>query len=374
MTERSRAWNGIVTGGSGPDSDHQWTDVWKTVHTPIIAEQGVFLDQLNELALSGLPISPVSIDTGRAFVNGLWYETDAAVAVTISTPGPNPRVARIVARADYTAQTVRIVAIAGTPAASPVPPALVQSGEPAGLWDTPLHQVHITTGGVITVFRDERSFIGAYTLSEPTDEKVHFAMELPWPELATTASAIFYPFRLTIAGSYNANPGPGGDMATSLRVTGGSAGDAALSIPNQRPDLINSHTIFRAKSPNTAATLDSGLGYVSSEATLTPTNGVWFRRDGNGGVTNWEAVTRSGNVETTTDTTIAATNTYKKFEIRQVGVAVVTFLIDGVVRATHQTDIPAADLILAMQIHDGAAPAVNDYLDLSRLRIAGTRV
>lgn len=371
MVERSRPWDGIVTGDAGPYSFDQWTDVWKT-RAPTIASQGVFLNQLNGLDLSGLPVSPVDIASGRALVNGIWYESDASIALAIPTPGANPRVDRIVLRADWLLQTVRLFRLAGAEAAAPVPPALVQID--GTTWDLPVWQVHITVGGVITFFRDERAFIGQYEPSEPTDGLVYIEDDLFWPELTTAANAIHYPWRVNIAGNYNIIPMAGfGRGAVDMGVTGAAAGDVSLNQPEHRPDLINGHLIVRSKSPNVAVTLDRGIGWVATTATLLPVNGVWFRADGTGGA-NWFAVCRSGGVETAVDTGQAPDNTWRKFEIRQVGADVVTFLIDNVVVATIQTDIPAAALILAMQIHDdGAAPAIARYQQFDRIKLTGTR-
>jgi hypothetical protein len=371
MVERSRPWSGTVLGDSGPYTDDQWTDVWKT-RAPVIATQGVFLNQLNQLDLSGLPVTPVDIASGRALVNGIWYESDATIALAIPTPAANPRVDRIVLRADWALQTVRLTRIAGAEAAAPVPPALVQND--GVTWDLPLWQIHDTVGGVITFFRDERSFIGQYEPSEPTDELVYVEDELFWPELSTTASALHYPWRVTIAGNYNIIPMAAfGRGAIEIGVTGAGAGDGSLNQPGHRPDLIDAHLIVRAKSPNVAVTLDREIGWVATTGGPTPADGVWFRADGTAAA-NWIAVCRAGGVETPVDTGVAPDNVWRKFEIRQHAQDVVTFLIDDLVVATIQSDIPAASLILVMGIYDdGAAPAIARYQQFDRVKLTGTR-
>jgi hypothetical protein len=373
MVERSRPWSGTVPGDSGPYTDDQWTDVWKGV-APILATQGVFLNQLNDLDLSGVAATPVSIDTGRALVNGIWYESDASVTVAIPDAVANPRVDRIVLRADWALQTVRITRLAGAEAAAPVPLALTQVD--GVTWELPLWQVFVAVGpaSVLTFYRDERAFIGQYEPSEPTDELVYIEDELFWPELSTTASAVHYPWRVTIAGNYNLIPMPAfGRGAIEFGVTGGAAGDGSLNQPAHRPDLIDAHLIVRAKSPNVAVTLDREIGWVATTGGPTPANGVWFRADGTAAA-NWFAVCRAGGVETAVDTGQAPDNTWRKFEIRQVGTDVVTFLIDDVVVATIQTDIPAADLILVMGIYDdGAAPAIARYQQFDRIKLTGDR-
>lgn len=61
----------------------------------------------------------------------------------------------------------------------------------------------------------------------------------------------------------------------------------------------------------------------------------------NGG--RWECVTRNNNVETVTDSGVLAQTTYSLFEveINAAGTSV-KFLIDGVLVATHTTNIPTS--------------------------------
>lgn len=113
---------------------------------------GVSPDVLNELQVTGTA-TPVSINTGQAFVYGIVYFNTASVTVAISTPAAQTRIDRIVLRASWAAQTVRITRIAGVEGGSA--PAITQT--PNTTYDIPLAQVSITTGGVITV-TDEREW------------------------------------------------------------------------------------------------------------------------------------------------------------------------------------------------------------------------
>ncbi len=72
-----------------------------------------------------------------------------------------------------------------------------------------------------------------------------------------------------------------------------------------------------------------------------PAEAAYFRRDDGAGAANWFAVTRNGGAETPTDTTIVGDANFHTFEIEDLGDRVV-FRIDGVVRATHTTNRPAA--------------------------------
>lgn len=109
---------------------------------------------LNELETTGAS-SPVATNTGAAYVHGFpcWNTTSKDTA--IPTPSGNTRIDRLVLRAGWSAQTIRITRIAGTEG-SGTPPAIVQTD--GTTWDIPLYRANITTGGVITL-TDEREFL-----------------------------------------------------------------------------------------------------------------------------------------------------------------------------------------------------------------------
>ncbi len=372
MAEISRPWSGTLTGDSGPYSDDQWTDVWNSLLGPFVASQGVFVDQLNDLDLSGLPATPVSIATGRALVDGTWYQSDASVSVAIPTPGANPRIDRIVLRKDWVLQTIRIFRIAGAEAASPVPPAIVQID--GTTWDLPLWQVNVTVGGVITFFRDEREFISQIIPTGLNDDRVYLEQEFFLPSIAMTTGLTIGSFGIIIIanGTINSLTGSGRGAAT-LRMTGAGATNVVdVRSRDHRPDLIDGHLVMGAKQPNTDAELDRVLGFLDSAISLTPTNGVFFRANG---TANWFAVCRSGGVETAVDTGQALDDVMRKFETRQNGQNVVTFLIDDAVVATIQTNIPAAELMLRLAIFDSGAgtAGANDYMDVDRFKLRGAR-
>ncbi len=376
MTERSRPWTGIVTGDSGPYSDEQWSDVWAGVFGPVVAREGVFAAQadiLTPLNLSSVAATPVSIAPGQAIVDGTWYENTTSVSKAISTPAVNPRVDRILLRKDSVLQTVRIEVKEGAEAASPVPPPLTQTVDVT--WELPLWQIHVTTGAVITFFRDERSFIDQYTPVGITDEQVYLENEFFLPNLAMVDGDHIKEFSVFIQSSTTVNNVPGfGGGAARLRVTALNATNICdIRSREHRPDLIDGHLIMRSKQPATHAELDRILGFTDTPS-LTPTDGVFFRADGTG---NWFAVCRSGGVDagSVQDTGQALDDVWRKFETRQHGTDVVTFLIDDVVVATHQVNIPTAGLMLRSSIFDSGAgtAAVDDYLDLDLMKLSGPR-
>lgn len=167
MTERSRFWDGTVTGDAPEapyDGPTEFANVTRAgVFTGnSVNKSGVIMGELNELAVVG-GAGLVTVDTGKAFVYGSWYENDASVNVAIPTPSVSTRVDRVVLRKDWAAKTVRITRIAGVEGAGA--PAVTQI---AGVtWDMNISQVSITTGGAITVTGvggGERNFLPVLTM------------------------------------------------------------------------------------------------------------------------------------------------------------------------------------------------------------------
>lgn len=120
---------------------------------------GVIRGYLNTLAVSaGGTAMSVSVASGGAWIEGFYYETDAAVAQTITAAdATNPRIDRVVVQLDRTANTVSLVVLAGTPAASPVAPTLTQTDT---LWQISLAQVLVDAA------------VGVIAAGKVTDERV----------------------------------------------------------------------------------------------------------------------------------------------------------------------------------------------------------
>jgi len=116
---------------------------------------GVAPDYLNKLAVTGTS-TPVAVNTGGAIVYGFPYFNNASVNVAVSTPSVSTRIDRVVLRASWAAQTVRIALVAG--AEGGAAPALTQTA--GTTWEMSLATVSITTGGVITV-TDTREWLTA---------------------------------------------------------------------------------------------------------------------------------------------------------------------------------------------------------------------
>ena len=157
MSQDSLFWttNGTGDGASGGYTHtelKQW--LWQTFGGG--NNQGPLTNYLNELEVTaaGGSASPVTIDTGAAYVRGIPYWNTSAGTKNISTPAVSTRIDRIVVKADWTAQTVRFDIHAGSEGGTAPP--LTQTDEV--IWEIPLAQVSITTGGEITV-TDDREFL-----------------------------------------------------------------------------------------------------------------------------------------------------------------------------------------------------------------------
>ncbi len=152
-SEKSLFWTTGATGdGASPYTQADIIAFFGRMFAPGQANAGIVKNFGDELEVTGTA-SPVSVAAGGAMVYGFPYLSDAAVTVAIPTPAASTRIDRIVLRADWAAQTVRITRIAGTEGAGA--PALTQN--PGVTYDVPLAQVSITTAGAITV-TDEREF------------------------------------------------------------------------------------------------------------------------------------------------------------------------------------------------------------------------
>lgn len=148
MTQVSRPWTGRTSEGAAGDagaySAAQWQDTWQTWEGQNKANRGVLRGVDNELAVtaSSPADTNVNVATGAAQVNGVWYLNNASVPVGIAANSSgSTRIDIIVLTADYTAQTVRIAVVQGTPAAGL--PSLTQT---ALIYQIPLAYLTLASG------------------------------------------------------------------------------------------------------------------------------------------------------------------------------------------------------------------------------------
>ena len=86
----------------------------------------------------------VKVRSGRAWIEGHFFESDAEVVLTLgSNSSGSTRIDRVIIRADFTANTIALAVLAGTPGAGA--PAVTQS---TSTWEISLAQVSVPSGGV----------------------------------------------------------------------------------------------------------------------------------------------------------------------------------------------------------------------------------
>lgn len=147
---------------AGPGStvlEAQWTRMareWRPT--------GVVPGVLNECAVSA-PGSGLTVNVapGRAWIEGHLWESDATEALTLAAAHASlPRIDRIILRLDWSNNNIALAVLQGTPATSPLPPALTQT---SSLWEISLAQVSVPAGATTigaSNLTDERPWASGY--------------------------------------------------------------------------------------------------------------------------------------------------------------------------------------------------------------------
>ena len=150
-TESSRLW---TTGGAGDGASTYTRDQLAEMFRALLADpttQGVLLG----LAVSG-STSPLTLAVGAALVYGFWYFCTVAGDVAVTTPSVGTTGFRVVLRAGWTAQTVRVAVVMNTDGVAAIPAVTQSAGT---TWEITLATGTITTGGAITL-TDARDMVG----------------------------------------------------------------------------------------------------------------------------------------------------------------------------------------------------------------------
>jgi hypothetical protein len=209
---------------------------------------GVVTGRLNQLAVSADgSVLGVSVASGRAVVDGFFYENDAAKAVAIAAAdATNPRIDRIVVRMDRrgTTNTTVTTVVKGTPAASPTAPALTQTDE---LFELLLADVTVpAAAGVIVAgnVTDRRTF--SKNLTEAAGNTAYVRRdEIVNGTVSTTESttSTVYADLATVGASATATIGPSGRaiIIISGRVSNNTAGQTS-HISAAGPGLVAGDT------------------------------------------------------------------------------------------------------------------------------------
>ena len=154
LSESSYWW---TTGGAG-DGASTYTRADLSIIARILGAvssyEGVAPRFLNKLSAISPAANTLRVQSGGALVDGKPYYNSTDTDVTIPSASSNTRIDRVVLRADWTAQTVRLTRIAGTEAVSPTAPAITQSS--GATYDILLYQALVNTSGTVTI-TDERT-------------------------------------------------------------------------------------------------------------------------------------------------------------------------------------------------------------------------
>ncbi len=191
--------------------------------------------------------------TGRAWVEGHFYQSDALQTLAIDTADPaNPRIDRVVIQLDWTNNLIDMVVIKGTAAAVPAAPALTQT---VAKWEISLAQVLVGTG-VVSITADKVTDERSYTLN--LDQLLLF-----WAE-----AEAYQMLAISYDGTYT-------DVIASATVVwpDGSAGVFTATTINSTWLAIDAYTITHTLSgltvTQTAVTRDGTTGKVTAKPALT---------------------------------------------------------------------------------------------------------
>lgn len=154
MTQSSSPWDGLLVGDAAdaPYSATEWASYWNLTHGVgsrfpnygVLKGSGSGNFQPLEVHATTPATTNVTVEIGAALVNGRLYRSTAAEAMTVQpNASGNDRIDTVIVRADFTAQTIRLVVKQGTPAASPVRPTLQQD---ASVWEIPLADIDVANG------------------------------------------------------------------------------------------------------------------------------------------------------------------------------------------------------------------------------------
>lgn len=109
---------------------------------------GIMVGELNTLETYGDSSGmQVKVKSGKAWVHGHFFESDALVTLAIdAADASNARWDRVVVQLSWTANTIGLAVITGTPAASPSVPGLTQS---SSTWEIPVAAVYVPAASIV---------------------------------------------------------------------------------------------------------------------------------------------------------------------------------------------------------------------------------
>lgn len=150
MAERSQIWNStnVGDGASTGVTQQHWLEMFRDTFTSDrYTSEGVLAGVSGELKVTGSS-SPLAVAAGAGYVYGFYYQNTASLNLTVSTPSVGTTGGHVVLRADWTAQTVRAVAVRNTDGTNSTPSLTQTAGT---TYEIRLCSFTITTGGTIAV-------------------------------------------------------------------------------------------------------------------------------------------------------------------------------------------------------------------------------
>jgi hypothetical protein len=190
----------------------------------------------------------VKVKAGQALVRGHYYDSTGTETITIpAADTTNPRIDRVVLRLDPTANSIVLHLLQGTPAASPVAPALTQTD--GAIYDLPLAQIYVAANETIIApgdVTDERTLFQPWTGSVDIASVTGLQTELnsinseldTKQDIASAVSTKTANYTLTVGdtndlvqvnGTYTVTV-PGNTFATGTRVDVANIGSGTITF------------------------------------------------------------------------------------------------------------------------------------------------
>lgn len=156
MTQRSMFWSDN-TGHGGPYAQDTLRLLFKTMTGNPPASYGVFASQLNNLTTTVASTDSLTIQSGRAVVDGTIYENDASLTRSAGgTPSAGTTGRLLVLRKNWAAQTITVEVVSSTDGVATIPSLTQTDGV---TWEIPLYSFTIATSGVVTLVNDLRQML-----------------------------------------------------------------------------------------------------------------------------------------------------------------------------------------------------------------------
>ncbi len=196
--------------------------------------------------------SPFNLEPGSAYVNGIPYISDANTSIVVTTPVAGTTGCLVILRADYTAQTVRLVVKRSADGVATIPSVTQTIGT---TWEIGLYSLTITTGGAIASVTDVRQLIVPlgmrdYTLSSYYSGSASGVFPRPVMDresqimgkvsaLATATTTVTFPFTFLSAPLVLISPVSAGAINNPPRIYLTGIGTSSFTILNGESVAVN---------------------------------------------------------------------------------------------------------------------------------------